>query len=325
MSKFRTLLTDFWRIGSSPLRSFRLRQMKAAGNVPVFVLFYHRIASSHPNPWSMDFATFKQQIHFMQERFDLISMEEVQQRIESGANSRPAVSITFDDGYAENCEEALPFLIEEKVPVTYFVTTMHTSKQLPFQHDVDRDAPLAVNTIESLKALANAGIEIGAHTRTHPDMGAIKDPASIIDEVITATRDLESLLGQKINYFAFPFGQRDNMQPRIFELLKRHGIKGVCSAYGGWNSIGDDSFHIQRIHGDPCFSRMQNWLTFDPRIAKVDRYDYSSDHDQFDWEQWEGKQESFVNQKADDSEPLVDVEISDSTSTETQESMQGNG
>lgn len=287
MKQFRTILTDLWRIGSSPMRAFQMRQMKSAGKVPVFVLFYHRIAPTHSNPWSMDFATFKEQIRWMQKRFDMISMDEVQQRISSGFNDRPAVSITFDDGYAENCEEALPFLIQEKVPVTYFVTTMHTKDQVSFQHDVDRGVPLPVNTIESLKAMANAGIEIGAHTRTHPDLGSIKDPAVIFDEVITATRDLESLLNRKINYFAFPYGQRTNLQADIFQLLRRHGIKGACSAYGGWNEIEDDAFHIQRIHGDPCFARMQNWLTYDPRIGSVERYDYSSDNTQIDWERWE--------------------------------------
>jgi len=126
MNQLRKIFTDLWRVGSSPLRSFRIRQMKSAGKVPVFVLFYHRVAATNPNPWSMDFPTFKEQIRWMQQRFDMITMDEVQQRIESGFNDRPAVSITFDDGYAENCEKALPFLIQENVPVTYFVTTMHT-------------------------------------------------------------------------------------------------------------------------------------------------------------------------------------------------------
>ena len=42
--------------------------------------------------------------------------------------------------------------------------------------------------------------------------------------------------------------------------------------YGGWNEIGADSFHLQRLHGDPNFERMKNWLTFDPRIESVSRY-----------------------------------------------------
>ena len=285
MQKLHSLFTDLYRIGTSPARSLRLRQMKSAGKVPVFALFYHRVSNLHPNPWSMNFATFKQQVRFMQKHFDIVSMQEVQNRVASGFNDRPTISITFDDGYSENCEEALPFLIAEKIPVTYFVTTQHTSEQIPFPHDLERGTPLPVNTIESLRALSKAGIEIGAHTRTHLSLGGTNCPTEIFDEVVTATRDLEEMIDQKINYFAFPFGQFNNMQAGIFHLLKQNGIKGVCSAYGGWNDIGGDSFHIQRVHGDPSFARMQNWLTFDPRIGKVERYDYSNS--EIDWEQWQ--------------------------------------
>ena len=51
----------------------------------------------------------------------------------------------------------------------------------------------------------------------------------------------------------------------------------VCSAYGGWNDIGGDAFHLQRVHGDPVFARFSNMLTFDPRLANVAKYDYSID------------------------------------------------
>lgn len=255
-------------------------------SVPIFVVFYHRVADSHPNPWSMSVADFQEQILWMKERFDMISMDEVQRRIKSGVNERPAISITFDDGYAENCETAIPFLIEQRIPTTYFVTTEHTTKQIPFPHDVEAGTALPVNTIESLRAMANAGIELGAHTRMHPDLGTFSDPAEIFDEVITATREMESLLGIKMRHFAFPYGQFTNLNPDIFHLLKETGFASVSSAYGGWNEVGGDSFHIQRIHGDPDFVRMKNWLTYDPRIGRVNRYDYSPSKSTIDWALW---------------------------------------
>lgn len=276
-----------WRLGTGPWRSYRIGQLRQSREVPIIVLFYHRIANTHPNDWSIDFATFRQQIEWMSDRFDMISLEEVQRRIRSGCNDRPAVSITFDDGYAENCEQGLPFLIEKNVPVTYFVTTEHTTKQIPFPHDVDEGIPLPVNSIESLKALANAGVEIGAHTRTHPDIGAIKDAAGLFDEIVSATREMESLINRKMRYFAFPFGQYVNLNVDAFELIRQAGFEGVCSAYGGWNDIGGgDPFHIQRIHGDPDMSRMKNWLTYDHRIAKTVRYDYSPSASSIDWRPW---------------------------------------
>ena len=133
---------------------------------------------------------------------------------------------------------------------------------------------MRVNTVEALRALDQAGIEIGAHTRTHPDLSKVTCPKELVDEVITSAREMEKLIGRKIEYFAFPYGQVCNLNPLVFEMLRKAGFLGVCSAYGGWNDIGSDAFHIQRIHGDPDFARMKNWLTYDPRINKVERYDY---------------------------------------------------
>ena len=38
----------------------------------------------------------------------------------------------------------------------------------------------------------------------------------------------------------------------------------MLSAHGGYNVPGDDPFHLRRVHGDRQFSRLVNWLSFDP-------------------------------------------------------------
>ena len=139
-------------------------------------------------------------------------------------------------------------------------------------HDVKLGCPLPANTIESLLAIDRAGIEIGAHTRTHADLGSITDERVLVDEVVAATIELEEVLQRRVRYFAFPFGQVANLNSKVFGMLREIGFLGVCSAYGGWNEVGDDPFHLQRLHGDPNFERMKNWLTYDPRIQRVPRY-----------------------------------------------------
>ena len=57
-------------------------------------------------------------------------------------------------------------------------------------------------------------------------------------------------------------------------MLKEHGFDGICSAYGGLNEIGGDPFYLQRIHGDPMLARMKNWLSGDPRMKSVEKYDW---------------------------------------------------
>ena len=49
----------------------------------------------------------------------LAGLEEAQRRIRSGRNDRLAACVTFDDGYAENCDQAIPFLLEEEIERKY--------------------------------------------------------------------------------------------------------------------------------------------------------------------------------------------------------------
>ena len=272
MSGLKTNLLNGYRLATTPIRQFNLWRMKKTGTVPISILFYHRVDNESPNPWTISESGFVEQINWFQKNFDLVSLEECQRRIQSGFNDRPTLSITFDDGYADNSTFAIPMLIERKIPFTYFVTTYHTKFGQPFPHDVDLGKPLAPNSIETLKSMADAGIEIGGHTRTHADLGQLSDPTELYDEVIEATREMEYLIGTDIRYFAFPFGQIENLNPAVFHLLKKEGFQGVCSAYGGMNAVGDDPFHLQRMHGDTNFARMKNWLTFDPRIKSEKAY-----------------------------------------------------
>ena len=272
MPNWKTKLIQAYRLGSLPYRQFRWFNMSRKGQVPAIILFYHRVADDHPNPWTMSRQDFLEQIDWFQDNFDIVSLEECQHRLLKRGNHRPTLAITFDDGYAENCEYALPLLVERRIPATYFVTTHHTSNQQPFPHDVERGCPLPTNTIESLMAMDRAGIEIGAHTRTHPDLGKVTDERVLVDEVVAASIELEAMIGSRVRYFAFPFGQSHNLNAKVFGMLREAGFLGVCSAYGGWNEVGEDPFHLQRMHGDPNMQRMKNWLTYDPRIQSVKRY-----------------------------------------------------
>ncbi len=201
-----------------PLRLVRNARLFAAGKAPVLVLFYHRIADHLSVPWSHTNAEFKRQMHWLKARCDMVTLAEAQRRIRSRYNDRIAVHITFDDGYAENCDQAIPFLIEENIPTTYFVSTWYVLEQEGFPHDLKLGFRLSPNTVEQLRAMADAGIEVAPHTRTHPDMGRVNDADTLHEEFIGAEKDLEDMLGRRMRYFAFPYGMTYNMHPAVFHL-----------------------------------------------------------------------------------------------------------
>jgi peptidoglycan/xylan/chitin deacetylase (PgdA/CDA1 family) len=243
-----------------------------AERVPVIVLFYHRIADDRATPWTISNRMFRRQVGWIADRFDLVSLEEAQRRIRRPSNYRPTVALTFDDGYADNCHQAVPWLVRQGIPCTYFVTLHNALTGDPFSHDLVLGHSFAPNTIEQLRAMAAAGIEVGAHGYSHADLGKLHDRRLLHHEVVAAGRDLEEALGCRVRYFAFPFGQYENLSREAFEMVWEAGYEAACSAYGGFNYPGADGFHLQRIPVDDDMIRLVNWVTGDPRKLFTPRY-----------------------------------------------------
>ncbi len=91
--------------------------------------------------------------------------------------------------------------------------------------------------------------------------------------MVTSRQDLEVMIGQRVRYFAFPYGHYHNLTTESFVLAHKSGYRGICSAYGGYNFPGDNPFHLQRIHADDDLIRLKNWVTVDPRkLRRVRRF-----------------------------------------------------
>ncbi len=274
MPLWKQLLLTFYYHATYPVRVWDYWREASRDHLPVIVLYYHRIADDRANRWTISHALFLRQMRWLQQHFDFVSLADAQGRIRRGYNPQPCVSITFDDGYADNCQQALPWLIGQGIPCTYFVTLQNVLKGEPFSHDLVMGHPLAPNTPEQLRAMAAAGIEIGAHAYTHTDLGAIADPRLLHYEVAAAKEELQNLLDRPVHYFACPFGQHCNLNAAVFASAKAAGYAGVCSAYGGFNFPGDDPFHLQRIPADGSLIQLKNWVTMDRRKLRTPRFVY---------------------------------------------------
>jgi peptidoglycan/xylan/chitin deacetylase (PgdA/CDA1 family) len=274
MPLWKQLLLSLYYHASSPVRAWHGRRLACQGRAPAIVLFWHRIADDRANAWTISNALFARQIGWLQKRFAFVSLEEAQRRIRDGRNRAPCVSVTFDDGYADNCRQAIPWLIEQRIPCTYFVTVQNVLSGEPFPYDVAMGHRFPPNNLEQLQAMAAAGIEIGAHSFTHADLGAIADPCLLRHEVVAARDELQKALGRPVRYLAFPYGLHANLSPAAFAVAEEAGYAGVCSAYGGFNFPGDDPFHLQRIPGDTPIICVKNWVTIDPRKLRTRRFEY---------------------------------------------------
>ena len=87
---------------------------------PVVVLLYHRV-NTLPSDSEMLAVTpdnFRAHLQFLKKSFPLVRFEE-----DWTKPPKPAIAVTFDDGYADNALEALPILEEVGVPATFFIST----------------------------------------------------------------------------------------------------------------------------------------------------------------------------------------------------------
>jgi peptidoglycan/xylan/chitin deacetylase (PgdA/CDA1 family) len=89
----------------------------------LLVMIYHRVLEK-PDPMmpgEPDAATFAAHVRLFAENFHVLPLEEGVERLHQGSLPARAVCITFDDGYANNCDIAMPILTARRVPATVFV------------------------------------------------------------------------------------------------------------------------------------------------------------------------------------------------------------
>lgn len=229
-------------------------------------MFYHRVADSDlANDWTISRKNFIKHLDWLSINSRIVSVADIQASQKSACRLSPEVAITFDDGYFETTQYAIPLLLDRGLNCTYFVSTHFVESGLPFPHDISRGYPHAPNTIEQIRWMASRGIEIGGHTHTHANLGIGLSSTTLRREIWDARKRLQDWSGQAIRYFAFPYGMPENMSHDAIDMVYDAGYTGFLSAYGDWNFIGDDSFHLRRIHGQSNLQFIANWLSLDPR------------------------------------------------------------
>lgn len=133
--------------------------------------------------------------------WSFVSVGELSRRAAGGRPPPGLVALTFDDGMENNLSVLAPILREYGLPATVYVVAGLLGRPNPW---MDARAGARMLTEDELSELAAAGIEIGAHTLTHPDLAALGE--SDCRREIQGSRDtLRELTGRPIASFAYPF------------------------------------------------------------------------------------------------------------------------
>lgn len=99
---------------------------------PVITLLYHRVAelATDPHMLAVSPKNFEAHIKYLKENFSILSFEDPWENRDS-----PAFVVTFDDGYLDNFDNALPILQKYDIPATIFVSTQNIDMDKEFWWD----------------------------------------------------------------------------------------------------------------------------------------------------------------------------------------------
>lgn len=176
---------------------------------PIPILVYHQIAAAPPkgSPFRSLYVApkaFARQMAWLKLLgYTGLSMSALQPYL-LGEKSGKVVGITFDDGYLNNLSHALPALIKQGFSSTcYAVSGLLGNTNAWDQRLGIAQAPL-MNEAQIRQWVA-AGQEVGSHTRQHIDLTANDDEVCRV-ELALGKSELESVIGQSVDHFCYPYG-----------------------------------------------------------------------------------------------------------------------
>ncbi len=155
---------------------------------------------------------------------------------------RRPIIITFDDGYLDTYELAVPLLRRHGMHAVIFVVTDPGLRRNEW--DAGKQLTLApLMSPSQILELHAAGFEIGSHSLTHPGLTLV--PQEKAWEEISRSRILlEILINSTVRTFSYPFGL---LNEKIRTMAMDAGYSFACGVYSGPPTFGADHFNIRRI------------------------------------------------------------------------------
>jgi peptidoglycan/xylan/chitin deacetylase (PgdA/CDA1 family) len=204
------------------------------------VLMYHEIADPAESSSRLAVApsAFADQLAYLHdEGWNAISAGALSQIFSDGAGTLPerTVVLSFDDGYEDFYSKAMPLLSKYEFTATLFMTSGWVKEAGP--------AGPPMLSWAQLSDVARAGIEVGAHSTTHPQLDQL-DGEHLHRELFDSKKEIEDHLGMDVPGLAYPFGYSSSVVRRMARKA------GYAYSYAVDNRIaapGSDLFAIPRL------------------------------------------------------------------------------
>jgi peptidoglycan/xylan/chitin deacetylase (PgdA/CDA1 family) len=204
------------------------------------ILCYHRISDDR-DELAVSPARFRRQMDYLAtESYRVVDVVEAAGLLDTGGPWRHTVGLSFDDGFLDVAEQALPILAERGFRATVFVTPGVVDGWATFGWY--RKPPPVLGWDEIVELDDEGTLRFEAHSLTHPNLLSLRETAAW-EEINGSKVSLEARLGRPVVAFAYPsglFGARER------GLVAAAGFHVAVSCEPGLNSSGTDRLALHR-------------------------------------------------------------------------------
>ena len=206
---------------------------------------------------------FSRHIDYMKKFGDFISLSEASNMLSSGEPiSGRFFCISFDDGFKNCIENAVPILIDKGASATFFLptafidTSLETDIEKLLSFFTSRKLLLEFLTWNDCKQMIKAGMGIGSHTVNHIQLSSLNSEEAQ-SEMNLSKQIIENKLECPCEFFCPPFGipGKDFYVKRDLSLAKKIGYRSVLVGARGAMTQGELPHMIFRDHF------LANWST----------------------------------------------------------------
>jgi len=241
------------------------------------ILTYHNFTKDVGSSYIINIIEFEKQMNYLAtHNYSVISLSELLKGLKNGQLPPKPVVITIDDGFKSSFTLAYPVLKKYNFPATLFIYTDFIEKN---------NNSL---TWGEIKEMTENNLEIGSHALSHCNLLKYKENenyenylARIQKEIFLSKEILESKIGGKVKFFAYPYGV---YSPTIKNLVIQADYEGILNANSMNNTFNADPFSLNRqiIFGNNSFNsfiQILNQRLFN--IAQIFPYDGIVESNQF--------------------------------------------
>lgn len=235
------------------------------------ILCYHSLDPGWASPLAVPPGVFATHAAWLSRNRDLVPADRAAGAMSwRGTLPRRMSALTFDDGYEDLYEHALPVLARHRIPATVFLVAATLSDGAAVDW-VDDPPARALRTLSADQVLEmqDAGVTFGSHSRAHLDLMSLSYEDCVAD--LTGSREtLEEVLGRPVTLLAYPRGRHDS---DVRRAAARAGYEAAFSLPEGREEIS--RFSVPRAgvypHNGTAVLRVKTMQSYVPLRMRLRR------------------------------------------------------